>query len=300
MQKTVLVIGGTGYLGGKVVQHLLDLQMKVRALVRPRSDATALELKGVDIFRGDITQKQSLYDAMTGIDALITTAIGYTHRKKEDNLKSVDDTGNKNIADVALELKIPRFVFTSILTCDQAPEVPHFWQKKRTEDYFDAIGLNYVSLRPGAFLDQQPKMDFNIKGLKKGKLTVFGSTTAKWTNILTEDLAQYLALAAMDDTIPFAKMDIGMDEPMNAEMLVHYASEYTGRTIKAGAAHWAIAGTALSTIGLFKPLTADLKKMYDYFFTGQYVADTTLQQKYFGKVPSVRDSVFRYCQQIGL
>ena len=132
MQKTVLVIGGTGYLGGKVVQQLLEQQIKVRALVRPGSDATALESKGVDIFRGDITQKNSLYKALTNIDALITTAIGYVRRQKGDTLKSVDDAGNKNVADVALELKVPRFVFTSILTCHKAPSVPHFWQKKRT------------------------------------------------------------------------------------------------------------------------------------------------------------------------
>lgn len=59
-------------------------------------------------------------------------------------------------------------------------------------------------------------------------------------------------------------------------------------------------GEIFSLIGLFKPEMADLKKMFDYIFTGRYVADATIQQKYFGEVPSFKDSVFRYCKQIGL
>ena len=42
----VLIVGGTGSLGGKVVDELLARGKQVRALVRPGSDATRLEAKG--------------------------------------------------------------------------------------------------------------------------------------------------------------------------------------------------------------------------------------------------------------
>jgi len=109
-----------------------------------------------------------------------------------------------------------------------------------------------------------------------------------------------LAIAALDDSIPLGRIDIGMNEPMNAEKLAKYASEYTGMPIKVSALPWALIGSVFSFAGLFKPEMADLKKMFDYMFTGRYVADTSLQQKYFGEVPTVKESVFRYCQQIGL
>jgi hypothetical protein len=143
-------------------------------------------------------------------------------------------------------------------------------------------------------------MDNYAKGLLKGNLKVLGSTSIKWTNILTDDLAKYLAVAAVNEYIPFGKIDIGMNEPMNAEMLAKYVSEYTGNQIKITSIPWTVIGTVFTIVGLFKPLMRDLKKMFDYFFTRQYVADTTLQQKYFGEVPTVKDSVFRYCAQIGL
>jgi uncharacterized protein YbjT (DUF2867 family) len=300
MSKSILVVGGTGYLGGKVVLHLLKQGAKVSALVREGSDAKGLESKGVTIVRGDLSKPETLLPALKNIDAVVSTAIGYSNRKKGDNLKNVDDLGNRNLVDALKQADIQRFVFTSILTADKAQSVPHFWQKKLIEDYLDTKGVPYIALRPGAFLDQSTQQDFFAKGLKKGKLQMFGSTAAKWTYILTDDLANYLATAAIDDTIPNGKIDIGMNEPMSIEMITQYASEFTGTNIKASSMPWFIIGPIFSLIGLFKAETADMKRMFDYMLSGVYIADTTLQAKYFGKVPTPKDSVFRYCEQIGL
>lgn len=300
MQKSILVIGGTGHLGRKVIEQLVNKKIKTYALVRQGSDIKELEQKGVEIIRGDITKPETITPALKNIDIVISTAIGYSNRKKGDTLKSVDDIGNRNLVDALKKANIKRFVFTSVLTADKAKHVPHFRQKKLIEDYMDEKKLPYIALRPGAFLDQNPSIDSYAKGLKKGHLKALGSTTTKWTNILTEDLAKYIVLSAIDDNVPFGKIDIGMDEPMNAQMLGEYASEYSGKPIKVSSIPWIIIGSVFSVVGIFKPLMGDLKKMFDYFFTGKYVADTTLQQKYFGEVPTVKDSVFRYCKQIGL
>ena len=47
--KSILVVGGTGYLGGKVINHLLKQNVKVSALVRATSNTKELESKGVTI-----------------------------------------------------------------------------------------------------------------------------------------------------------------------------------------------------------------------------------------------------------
>ena len=300
MQKSILVIGGTGYLGGQVINQLLGRNVLVSALVRQGSDTRGLESKGVKIVIGDLSKPETLLPALKNVDAVISTAIGYSNRKKGDNLKSVDDIGNRNLVDAIKKSNIQRFVFTIVLNVDRTPSVPHFWQKKLIEDYMDENGIKYIALRPGAFLDQSPKQDFYAPGLKKGSLKVLGSTSVKWTSVLSDDLAKYLAVAAIDESIPLGRMDIGMNEPMNPEMLVKYASEFTGKSIKVSAYPWALVGPVLSLIGIFKPEIGDLKKMFDYMFTGDYVANTSLQQKYFGEVSTVKDSVFRYCQKIGL
>ncbi|WP_461068949.1 NmrA family NAD(P)-binding protein [Streptomyces pseudoechinosporeus] len=59
----VLVVGATGSLGGKVVDELLKRGKNVRALVRPTTDASRLEKRGVEIARGDMLDLDSLVAA---------------------------------------------------------------------------------------------------------------------------------------------------------------------------------------------------------------------------------------------
>ena len=60
----VLMVGGTGMLGGQVVAALLSRGKRVRALVRPASNAAALERAGVEIARGDLSAL--LYERTSG------------------------------------------------------------------------------------------------------------------------------------------------------------------------------------------------------------------------------------------
>ncbi|MFE9438209.1 NAD(P)H-binding protein [Streptomyces sp. NPDC006602] len=110
----VLVVGATGSLGGKVVDELLKRGKSVRALVRPTTDASRLERRGVEIARGDMLDLDSLVAAMNSADAVITTAAGYTRGGK--NAHDVDTVGNANLAEAAHRAGIRRFVLTSILT----------------------------------------------------------------------------------------------------------------------------------------------------------------------------------------
>src|SRR5206468_12288162 len=140
--------GATGDHRGREVAAQLERGKRVRALVREETDPGRLAAKGVEIARGDMLGPASLERAMTGSNAVVTSAAGYTRRRKGDSLEKVDDLGNRNLIEAAKKTGIPRFVFTSILTCDQARDVPHFWQKKLIEDYLERSGIPFVALRP--------------------------------------------------------------------------------------------------------------------------------------------------------
>ena len=83
---------------------------------------------------------------MVGVSAVVSTAIGYSRRRETDSLRT-DTEGNRNLVDAARKCDVPRFVFQSILTCDQAESVPHFWPKKLTEDHLREQGVPFVSPR---------------------------------------------------------------------------------------------------------------------------------------------------------
>jgi uncharacterized protein YbjT (DUF2867 family) len=292
----VLVVGGTGMLGGQVVAELLSRGKPVRALVRPTSDARRLEQTGVEIARGDMMDPASLLKAMNGADAVISTAAGYTRHSKGDT-DEIDKIGNRNLADAASQAGVRRFVLTSILTCDQTPEVPHFWHKKLTEDRLEELGVPFVSLRPGAFLDMITQMGGNP--FTKGRLMWFGSPMIPLTYVLTSDLAGYLADAVDAPGLDGQRIDIGWDRPVSMQEIAQISGRLLGRPIRVRSVPAGLINTAGAVVGRFNPMVKDLTAMMRWFQTGGYVADPTRQREVFGPVPTAEDAIARFVRGLG-
>lgn len=293
----VLVVGGTGHLGKKVIRALLDRNKRIRALVRPGSDASALEKLTVEIVRGDMMDPASLKPAMEGMDALITTAAGYVRRRKTDT-PEIDLQGNFNLADAAKNAGLSRFVFTSILTSDKATYVPHFWNKKLVEDYLEEHNVPFVSLRPGAFIDQG--QDWATSGVRKGQLMAFVKPDVRFTHVLTEDLARYLAMAVDTPEAVGKRIDIGSDRPVSLAENAEILSALLGRQVRVGNSPWWVFSAMMGAMGIFSEQFRDIRAMVRYTMTGHYVADTTLQAKLFGDVPRIEDAFRRWLVNIGL
>ena len=286
----VLVVGGTGMLGGQVVAELLSRGDRVRALVRPSSDARALERAGAEIARGDMMDSASLLQAMDGADAVISTAAGYTRHSKGDTDK-IDTIGNHNLADAASRSGVRRFVLTSILTCDQTPQVPHFWHKKLAEDRLEELGVPFVSLRPGAFLDMITQMGGDR--FAKRRLMWFGSPTVPLTFVLTQDLAGYLADAVDAPGVDGQRIDIGWDRPVSIEEIAQISGRLLGQRVRVRTIPAGLINAAGALVGRFNPMVKDMVAMMRWFQTGQYAADPTRQREVFGQVPTAEDSIAR-------
>ena len=289
----VLVVGGTGDLGGRAVDALFARGKHVRALVRDGTDPSHLAAKGVEIVRGDMLDPPSLHRAMEGMEGLVTTAAGYTRRRKGDSLGTVDNVGNRNLVDAAKAAGIRRFVFTSVLTCDLAPDVPHFWQKKIIEDYLEASGVPFVSLRPGAFLGGAGAARFFARGLEKGRIMSFGTPTVRWTYIHPDDVARCLALAVDEPRAAGRRIDLGTDRPVSANELAGILSDLLGREVRTSSGAVRMFRLAGAIGGLFLPWLRDMTAMGRYFETGKYVADTRVQAELFGPVATIEDTARR-------
>ncbi|RKO21126.1 SDR family oxidoreductase [Pseudarthrobacter phenanthrenivorans] len=292
----VLVVGGTGMLGSQVVQELINRGKPVRALVRPGSDAAKLEAAGVGIARGDMLDPESLDRAMAGVDAVVTSAAGYTRHRKGDTSKT-DTVGNSNLAEAAARAGVRRFVLTSILTCDQTPEVPHFWHKKLMEDRLEQLGVPFVALRPGAFLDQVTR--FGGDPVTKGQVMWFGSPRIPLTFVLTPDLAGYLADAVDAAGVEGQRIDIGWDRPLGMQDFAAIAGRLTGRRIKVRSVPVAVLRAAGFVLKPVTPMAADLAAMIAWFQSGRYVADTTRQREVFGAPPVAEDAIRRLLAGLG-
>jgi uncharacterized protein YbjT (DUF2867 family) len=292
----VLVVGGTGMLGGQVVKALLSRGQRVRALVRPGSDAARLERAGVEVAPGDMMDPASLLRALEGADAVVTTAAGYTRHRKGDTA-DIDTAGNANLADAASRSGVRRFVFTSILTCDQTPQVPHFWHKKLAEDRLEERGVPFVSLRPGAFLDQVTR--FGGDPFAKRRLMGLGSPRIPQTFVLTSDLAGYLAEAVDAPGVDGERIDIGWDRPVGMQEVAEISGRLLDERVRVRAIPAGLIRTVGTVLGPVSPMAKDLGAMVAWFQTGRYVADTTRQREVFGMVPTAEDAIARFVTSLG-
>ena len=294
-QEPVLVVGATGSLGGQVVDRLLARGKKVRALVRPTSNATKLEAKGVEIARGDMLDLDSLVAAMTGTAAVITTAAGYTGNNK--NAHEIDTVGNTNLAIAASKAGVARFVLTSILTSDQTPGVPHFWHKKLAEDKLEELGVPFVALRPGAFFDQIAQLSGDP--FEKGRIIWLGSKSVPLTFVLTSDLATYLAEAVDADVTDGERIDLGWTRPISMREGADLASRLTDKKIRVFAVPTFLLRAVGKIAGKSAPLMSDMGGMAAWFDSGKYVAKTARQIELFGPPPTPEDAIKRFSVELG-
>jgi len=296
-ERPILLVGATGDLGGRTLRALRARGKVVRALVRPGTDASGLPKEGVEVVRGDMLDPPSLTQAMSGVSAVISSAIGYSRRKKGDSLRT-DLDGNHNLVDAAKKTSVPRFVFLSILACDQAADVPHFWAKKLTEDYLQQQGVPFVALRPGAFLGAPTGRyrEWMLSGLQKGQVMGMTQGDVRMTYIAPDEVARALAMAVDEPRALGQRIDLGSDRPLSGPELTALVGRLLNRPMKMRA----MGGGGMKLAALFSPSLRGMLEMTRFFQTGKYIADTRFQGELFGPVPKVEEAARRLLVDLGV
>jgi len=70
----ILVVGGTGDLGGRIVRRLIEDGRQLRCVVRAGSDGSPLRARGAEVVTGDLTDPASLRMACEGVDIVVASA----------------------------------------------------------------------------------------------------------------------------------------------------------------------------------------------------------------------------------
>lgn len=104
MEKEILVAGATGDLGGRIIKALVKNGARVRALVREGSDPAALDIlssSGVQLIKADLTDRNALIAACTGISCVVSALAG---------LREVIVDAQELLLKAAIAAGVPRFI----------------------------------------------------------------------------------------------------------------------------------------------------------------------------------------------
>ncbi len=136
---TVLVTGGTGFLGAYILRELVEKGYPVRAIRRSNKLPFYIPpsiLEKVEWVSGDILNPATLDEAMEGVDAVIHAAavVSFSHEDRHE-LFSTNIEGTANVVNIALEYNIRRFVHvSSVAALGRSRNEEHVTEEKKWED----------------------------------------------------------------------------------------------------------------------------------------------------------------------
>lgn len=137
----ILVTGGTGNVGGAVVNELLRRNAEVRILARKQPEPGKFP-EGVEVALGDLLDPVSVEQALNGVDKLFLL-----------NAVVTDELTQALIAyGGAKRIGIKHVTYLSVFKVDQFRDVPHFASKLAVESALREFGVPYTILRPGYFI----------------------------------------------------------------------------------------------------------------------------------------------------
>jgi nucleoside-diphosphate-sugar epimerase len=113
MKMRILVTGATGFLAQHLIPALQKRGHTIRALVLPSGDATWLLHRGVDIYRGDVRQANTLTQPMRDVDAVFHLAAAIGMRRPMKDYHAVNVIGTEHLCRAALAAGVTRLVHVS-------------------------------------------------------------------------------------------------------------------------------------------------------------------------------------------
>ncbi len=140
----ILLTGGTGFVGGHVLQALLAAGRPVRCLVREPSSANL----DCELVQGDMTDAASLKRAVEGADTVVHLVA--IRQGKQEQFDRIMAQGTRDLLAAAKEAGVGRFVHMSALgTSEESKDlVPYYGAKWKMEQAVEGAGIPYVIFRP--------------------------------------------------------------------------------------------------------------------------------------------------------
>jgi 2-alkyl-3-oxoalkanoate reductase len=241
----VLVTGGSGFLGGYIVEELIAAGHEVRALVRGSSNTKHLSsLQGVELAKGSVDDVASLQSASAGMDGVIHSA-GLVKARNEKEFISTNVDGTRFVAESAKQHGLKRMVLVSSLEAtgpskDGTPAPTHqetpmtAYGRSKLAAEKEALKLkgdiHLTVVRPGAVYGPRDIEIFEaFKAVSRGLKPVFAGGSARGSFIFARDCAQACVKALDAKTTSGAVYHAVDDTPMTQVEFFAHVEEALGK-----------------------------------------------------------------------
>jgi uncharacterized protein YbjT (DUF2867 family) len=224
----IVVAGGTGLLGSRVVAALLEQGQEVRVLTRDRARAEVVLGGRPQIVEVDVRRPDGMTDAVEGASTVVSAFHGFLGGRGEGPAE-VDEAGNANLL-TAARAAGAAVVLMSIIGASAGSPADLFRAKFAAEQELRASDVPWCIIRSGPFIETWQQVLQDTAG-RSGRPLVFGRGEQPLAFIGVDEVAALAARAATDPTLLGQVLEIG-GEPMTLGELAMAVQAANGRTSK--------------------------------------------------------------------
>jgi uncharacterized protein YbjT (DUF2867 family) len=187
----ILVVGGTGRLGAKIVE-LLRLDTQIRVMTRD-TGRIRRGRPGVELVHGDLHDRESVHQALQDVGAVVCTAHG-GEGTGSAGPRGIEGQGLPRLIDAAAAAGVQHFVYVS--TASARPDSPaeFFRLKAAVERYLADSDLPYSILRPTHLMETWSFLGEAL--VKRAKPMVLGTGRNPVSFVAADDVARVAATLA--------------------------------------------------------------------------------------------------------
>lgn len=111
-----LITGATGLLGSHIAEQLVKRSEPVRVLVRQGSDTSYLDTLGVEKVTGDLSDRNALKDACSGVKTVYHSAAKVGDWGPWNDFQEITIDGTRNLLESAEQADVSRFLHISSIS----------------------------------------------------------------------------------------------------------------------------------------------------------------------------------------
>ncbi len=146
----ILITGASGFLGSHLSNYLVAKGRRVRCLVRPTSDLSALDVKRVEICYGDLRDPASLRAAVAPPVPCVVHCAATTSETRVDYAQSFQTNveGTRHLLEACREQGVERFIMISTQSANEQNPSTYGQTKLAADLLVQQSGLAYTVLKP--------------------------------------------------------------------------------------------------------------------------------------------------------
>jgi NADH dehydrogenase len=232
-ERLIVVFGGSGFLGRRIVERLAADRALVRIAVRHPERAASLTRLGrtgqITTVHADVWDAGTVAPALEGAEAVVNT-VGHYVERGAASFEAIHGQGARHVAEAAAAAGVRRLVHISGIGADPASDSPYVRARAAGERLVRAAFPAATILRPSVMFGPNDFLE-RLAGIARlmPVIPLFGSGQVRLQPVYAEDVAAAVVSALARPEAAGQLYELGGPRVYTYEALVRLVLDQTGR-----------------------------------------------------------------------